>query len=383
MLFFIGFAFLGRSYEFIYILLLFLWIISLKRKITHNFLYLLLLGCVFTIFSLINYNESPLTVVLKSLTYWAFYMIGLLISEENEKNGVSLDSQIYNFLFSFACGCWLRYVIDVAMSWSKIMNHHRWITDLWTKTETTATIGAGWCVPLACIFYYVLVSKGVKKIHKIIVCIQLLLAILFNILTGTRTFLVIFILTTFLAYILHGVKGKKDKKSVVKVTCLILAVCVVCSFLYANNIFGIRDIIQSSTLLMRLSNGELSSSALDSNGRVERIIYAINNIDKIYFGGSYCANTGYRIHNWVFQCMDLYGVIAAIILLIVIVRMIRLYFTYIRSIRTTMNVKIITFSALTVFLLYGMIEPVLTSNNIVISVFFAIGGILDNKRRGI
>lgn len=75
---------------------------------------------------------------------------------------------------------------------------------------------------------------------------------------------------------------KNDKKNVAKVTGVIISIILICVFMYANNSFGIRDMIQSSTLLMRLSQGELSTSALDSNGRFERIIFAIKNIDKIF-----------------------------------------------------------------------------------------------------
>lgn len=383
MVFLIGFAFLGRSFELLYLLLLYVGIKGRSRKLTRRGLTLFLLGVTISVFTLINYNDSIVIIVLKSLVYWCSYQIGLSIGSLNERNRTRFDLQVFNFLFCFAFGCWLRYVIDVALSWSTVLKHHRWITDLWTHTETTATIGAGWCIPLACIFYYTLVSKNIPRTLKFVVGVQVLVSFFFNILTGTRTFLLILLMTSILTYVLHYTKGKNDKKNVAKVTGVIISIILICVFMYANNSFGIRDMIQSSTLLMRLSQGELSTSALDSNGRFERIIFAIKNIDKIFWGGSYCERTGNRIHNWIFQCLDLYGVISACMLFVVAINVAKIYFAYIKCNQVTVDTKIIVFATLVTFFAYSMIEPVLTSNNIVMSVFFSVGGILDNKRKDI
>lgn len=376
-LFLIGLAFLGRTYEIIYAFFILLTLSDRKTKITKTSFLLLILGLCFVFFSFINYDNNIFEAVFKCLVYWVFYQIGAIVCRKYVNKEFCLDRLVFYVLFAFGTGSFLRYALDVMQSWTKVLNHHRWILDIWTHTETTATIGGGWCIPLSCFFYYVVSSNRFSFFIKLIVYIEVAVALFFNILTGTRNFLIIFTITTLIAFVFNELIGHKDRKKLVRVTGILLLLVIIIFALYSSNSFGIKDYIQKSTLLMRLNKGELSSHSMNDNGRIERYIFILNNLKTVFWGGSHCEAIGKRIHNWFLQCLDIYGFLAMILLIVVFVRVVMTYYSYIKSRRVDESTRVLILSIIVTFTLYGMIEPILTSNNIVISLLFLVAGILD------
>lgn len=375
-----GLSFYGKTYEYIYILFAYIFLRERGKRIDRFSLLLFFLGIFFSFTDIFISLQSVSKSIVKCMAYFALYYIGKGMQDTcNSKKDT--EQRIFDVFFFFSLGNWLRFILDICLSWDSIKRFHRWLTDIWMHEETTATICAGWCIPLACVFYYVLSTKKSPVIKRLIVIFEVITACVFNIMTGTRLFLFLLFIGVLCTCFFDFTKVRKCSSMVIKTTCLFLAGGTGCILFFLTNMGGFRNLLLSSTLFMRLTKGELSGTVLNDNGRLERMLYVIQNIDKVFWGGGYCEQMGYLAHNWVIQILDTYGFFSTIFFIFILCILINRMLSSVLKTDNSAEYKIIVFSILIVLILYGMFEPVLSSNNIIVSFLFLSYGMMNQKGR--
>lgn len=334
--------------------------------------------------ALLNGETISLTLLLKAMLYFAMYIIGQGIAIRCDFLCESQEKNLFYCWIAISLGFFTRFIIDVSMPDNWYVLTHYFArdlgTDIWSEGTVPTTILAGWCIPLACILYYIFSTK-VGKI-KIIYFIIAIVATVISIISGTRTFIGVFGLTFLIIYFLEVFVLKRRKTKRITAFLLVMASLIVIAF--SMNIGGVTTWLLKTSMFDRIVNGSLQNGLLSDNGRSSSIQFMFSNLDKVLLGGEYCRNNGALQHNWFFQSLDMYGIIPFILLVIMICMTIRAIIKMVRNNFTTPSFQILCLNIMLSLLCYSFIEPVITSNNVIMSTYFILFGIVNyvNTHKG-
>lgn len=379
--FIIGLNLFTISYIMIY-LVFFYFIIKMRFQILDkNSIWLLIYGILACISFLITSANLTIGDVFKVFVYFALLCIGKGFGFHHQYVN-QLEYRMKGILLGFAYGNFIHFGIDFCISENRnlIMQYGaRTVTDIWTGSSTPATIMAGWCIPLICVAYYILTISYIKNRTKIIVSIMIVLSFIMNLYTGTRTYLMTFLLIIFIMYFLDVLYYRKKTKVIVRISILGMTTLILLIVLLINNVGGIYTKFSQTALMKRFVIGELSDNVFGGNGRMERNFMLISNIGKTIWGGGTLQYSGNALHNWILQAIDLYGIIPGIIIFAIIVKIIIYTLRVVKNMNLSTGYRILLTESVGAIIVFSMIEPVITSNNIVGGIIFLVYGLSNSK----
>lgn len=333
---------------------------------------------------LVNKYDLTFESILKVPLYLIMFVVGKgYICDFKDDNDKLTDTCFYIF-FVIGSGYFIRHVADVLspVNNTVLINAYARIIprDVFSGGPMPTTIMAGWGIPLACLFYPCLVGYCKNKLIKWIVIIENVILVICSFTIGSRTYIGVLLaefVLTFLVdlFFISNREGKQKIKLLGIVIIALIAIALVIRF----NAFGVRDAFLQSSMFDRIQNGSLRTGFFSSNGRDNIFDYFFQNIQNELFGGGKLQTSGHEQHVWYLQVFDLYGVIAFAILVIVVFKIIYEMVLYLRLKGEDSFSKVLILSIVSSLLVYSFIEPVVTSNNIIIALLFTSVAIYEVK----
>lgn len=198
---------------------------------------------------------SP-TVWMKRFVWPAAFLLGynLIQPDEGSDEMGKAEKKAQALFMLAAAGFLIHLLLNLFMTFNQNLDNRNTI-DFWTGENRSATGQAGlMCVPLAWCVACISTRKGLKTILP--ASIALVAMLYYNLILGSRTIVIAFIIVTFVAlfYALgNRINGQKAQRILVSVAGWSLAVAV----LYINDIGGVRTLVEESILGGRMLDTSL------------------------------------------------------------------------------------------------------------------------------
>lgn len=275
--------------------------ISLNRKSI-----LLILMSITMLISVLLYSSDTMNECVKTINYALPFIIGRAGYDKATDKSVYIKRTLLVMFLGYGFQIALMYIYNLALG-----SIGRSLISIWTRESIAVTL-----VGLLSSFlvgYSLPVIIFVKsKIHKLISLIALLLVIVINSQTATRTPFVMILLiaiSLFLILLFNGDKGKD-----IRYILVFLAIVMLLFFCYSFNWFGIRDYFINSLIYKRFETTGLETS------RTEIMRIYFNNMLKYPFGGGNVYKLyGHLPHNIWQQCYDNSGFVTALLMICITV----------------------------------------------------------------
>lgn len=338
-----------------------------KFKIDINVIAILLL-IVGVCISVFIFGDS-LNEIIKALNFLLIYFAG--------KNGTLYSRDKEKFIhFSIFCvflGNLIQLMLDYIYNYGKTYEEgQRLIMSVWTHDYVSVTLVG--LLSAAIIGYsYFGIFIGKNKLIKLISIGSIILTIVVNLSTATRTPIVLTAIVFMLMTIVYFIKIGSIKK--MKLLFFIPLLFFISFLIFKNNCFGIKTYIESSNLSMRMKEAGLKTSRMDISKEYFKYMYLY------YFGGSNIKKiVGIEAHNYLQQGYDMYGVLSFIGLIVITVHLWRNAICLLLK----KNSNRIIFLLLSMFLalyIQCCLEPVFTAYPICFWTLLMIDGMMTTLNR--
>lgn len=217
----------------------------------------------------------------------------------------------------------------------------RLVYSMWTKAPLSVTLVALLSSVIMAYSGYLIVGKNSTK-NRLVGCLGLLMVVLINSKTATRTPFVLMLLMFALAFVYVWRQSKFSTRLAILISAV--GVLLIGLFVWGTDLGGFRTAIQGSPLYIRFMTSGLST------GRTRILAeHASAMFTHLLGGGKISEQYGYA-HNFVQEAHDLYGIIALIAIVMLLISFI---VTYIRFFRMKERDKVIDLF----FFLYSAIIP--------------------------
>lgn len=286
--------------------------VRFKYKFDANMISITLLTSAVVISSIIFYSFYE---IVKAANFFFLYLIGYngyLVSNDKIKY---INRTVFAIFTGFGANIIITYIYN--------MNIHRiavrTLYSFWTHELISVTlIGLLSSVVIGYSFYCLFCSK--KIYIKIISLIILIIALLINFSTATRTPIIMLCIVYSVMSIIYA--SSLGKRKALKALLAINLAFIVIFLTYQFNAFGIKEHIQQYPIFLRFKAEGLYSSRLDITKQhlkyMWRYLWGGNNIKTL---------VTYSAHNYLQEGYDLYGIFAFIALIAKTVHSIRNIFT--------------------------------------------------------
>lgn len=344
-------------------------IISRSKNVHRTFLYVFFLFIGIIISIMYNNAEDSIKSIFKFslypiLFYSVYSMDSYFTFNKWKKDDIIVF--FYYLMFFFALGNVTHMVANMLITDIDAINlGKRYINDIWTNNTAPATIFIGWGSSIAPIFLYSYEKRRQNLLLFLLSLIMLIVSIIFSFILATRMMLVNF-MVIILVFFLTKLLWKEisiNFKLILRYFAVFFSMMLF--FMFSSRSIGkVKHYIMNTNLTARLSGD--SMSFFDSNGRVEVTRYLIEHFTESVWGGSYFTKQyGLQQHNMVFQMYDLYGIVAFLMLLIILIIAIRYTLTIYKSKNISNAEKRFILLTVLSLMIYSLEEPLLTSNFII------------------
>lgn len=376
MYFLLGIASFGLFGQYLLIIvsvffIIFSYLLIKKQKfiipITSNF-YVLVMFCLsYTVISSINGNSSYILFVCPILAYYSGMMIYNLCKGDYK--------YITKCITAIAIGFFAHAMLNLSFN---IGSSDRNIMDFWTKSSLAATLQATLVTMILSMFFYtIFCMKSIWKKIFLISC--MLLSLLYLSLIATRTPIVIWSVVTIVAVIFYMILNNKLKKHL-KILVIIGALIITMIYMYNNNTFGLKVIVEESNLFARLNESETLKS---DESRLETQVLAIDSILKNPLGTKdYIGDLKYAHNMWLDLAKEV-GIIPFILLIIYTINIIASVLKIIRNNNINKDYKILISSIYIGMLINFLVEPILQGIPFYFLMFVIINGLIDMQANDI
>ena len=269
------------------------------------------IGALLIIFGLFGFVKSlifsyGINEGIKYFNYPLIYISGNVLIRKT----IARDKFIKNLGFALFVGFTLHIFLDYLLT-RKIgfSEYYRVFYSFWTQETVAVTLIGLLCSPIiAYSFYGIFLSR---KPLIILGCIaSLALVIYINLLTATRTPIVLMVVVFIVMFLIYFLKSKSRNK--LKFLLGVIALFAIAIIMYIFDVFSIKTTITNSSLFARIEREGLSTS------RSQITLFYLNNMFAYPFGGSYIHDLyGQSAHNYIQQIQDLIGIIPMVIIIIV------------------------------------------------------------------
>ena len=263
---------------------------------------LLLLALSWVVFS----PTSTISVlgIFKPFTYVMCYMMGVGLFDDGIENNE--EKSPYRLFYLVAVTLALGTLAHYVLNWvTNLGTADRNTVDIWTHDAMAATGQSSLaCIPLGLSIAF-LFSKT-RTWVKILSATTVVVVILYNLVLSGRTLFIMLFVVTAIAFF-HRLSMQKTGR--MRVIVILLAIILLFVFVYQANLFNIREFIEGTPIYDRFF-GKENTTELDEDGRMERKLYHLNNIDKAFFGGSHNLEGRGFAHDIILDTYDEGGIFA-------------------------------------------------------------------------
>lgn len=283
---------------------------KLEFHVDVNTVIMLVFAIAVAIVSIVFYTAGD---TFKAFNYFMMYVLGYngYICAKNK--GRFIKRTLFAIFLGFDLHLMLTYIVNFGRERIKV----RTLYDVWTNELISVTlIGLLSCMIIGYSFYALFCNKNIKL--KIFSIISIIIMLLINIGTATRTPILLFAIVYSVTFLIYALNKHDDRLLKAFGFCCAAALLVVVA--YSFNWFDLRHSLMNNPLVSRFR-----SEGLETNRW---------KIDKVYFrympeylwGGSHIYGTVHKMaHNFLQECYDMYGIVAFAALLLVLIEFVGIY----------------------------------------------------------
>ena len=299
------------------------------------------------------------------------YYIGMMIVEISKTPEKTIIKYTYSIAIGFFIHAMANYIINMG-------TQERNTIDIWTKVARSATLQATMLTMLmGSSFFSFFILKN--KLHRVIIAICIILSLLYNLVLGTRTLIIVSIVSFILSEITFIVFYIKKGDIVLKNAKILVKAIIIILVIYSSNFMGIREKIEDTKLLRRI-NKPYSTQEADSN-RVETMILAFNNIWDYPMGGNKGKVGDLKyIHNMWLDVANQAGIIPFTLLILFTIISLFNLIKILKSQEFSAEFKIFLVGIYSAVLLNMAVEPIMQGEPLFFIMFCNIVGMVESRK---
>ena len=250
--------------------------------------------------------------------------------------------------------------------------------DFWIRDSRAATGQAGIaCIPLAWCVAYLFRDEKVNK--KLLAIIALLAMLYYNLTLASRTMIFSFIILIAAATIFFLKRSRTNKNAIFSIV-MIIAICAAVMLIYSNDVWGIRSLVEESTLTDRL--GEENSAVLAEDTRwIYKLEYIKLMPDHLWGGGNIRSIVGAHAHDILLDTYDDAGLVALLAIIAILWDAIAKLLKLLRSCHFEYNTKLLILCTYIAIGIIFMVEPILDGMPWLLMSFCFLHGIVSGLVR--
>lgn len=303
----------------------------------------------------------------------AYYIGSIIVNKRENENKIS------GFIISIAIGLAIHAILN--FGYALISNNvNRNTLDIWSRQISSATLQAMMLVMIESLLYYIIIYVRNMKI-KVALLILFGVGIIYNIRLGTRSTLIV-CMVTFMCAMILSLFLEKDKKKILKKIGIIL-LCIICIIVligacYYYNIFGIGDKINNSQLYKRFTNEK--DADYSSSIRILALKSALTQMFDYPLGGYQMKLISVKyVHNLWLDVNYATGIIPFILIILYTILVLKSLIMTIKNKSFSNSYKMLVFSIYIGVLMSFAFEPIIEGAPYYFIMFCLINGIVDKK----
>lgn len=252
-----------------------------------------------------------------ALLYWllpcAVFFAGWCLVDTFETIRVKrLDVSLSTFILAISCGCLIHIILNLITNFTS----ERWaIIDYFSGTVRSAT-GAGSVVTLVvCLCPFIVILK--KNYQKVAIAGICLVALMYTLLLGSRTSLVVLVVTFFAVVAFHF-HNERRNDWILRLILIVIVISALILIAFKFDFLGVRTYYENSNLYDRLYD---SATYASDDERLSRWWEGLKSVFLSPFGGN--KDTVRYYHNFWLDINRVSGVIPMILMIIFYIRTFR------------------------------------------------------------
>lgn len=315
-----------------------------------------------------------------ALSVISIYLCGLYAEFDSEK--IKSSNKLEKTIELIAVTYLIYVGITIIYSISKgQMAVNRNPLNIWTGQLRAAThYGTMLLIPVIYGIYLSTVYKGKKRVIGFIIVI---ISLLINVLTASRT-IILFIPVGYLFSYFYSIKvsGAFSKRHLNQLIGSLIAVFTI-MIMFINDMFGLQTMYLHSALGQRYLQGNVARMADD--GRMTHWRFFFSHLSESFFGGGYSRQNTGNLHNIYLNVYDLSGIIPFILLVIFTLMLTKRIRKVIKQEKVTNEIKVLLVLLFLLSFAQVLMEPVMESVPVFCWCLLYIAGMvnsLDNTISG-
>lgn len=363
----ISMNFLGHGS--IFCVVFFLWYLlfyKFSTKFDATFYFVLLLSISIMLWSLINFE---LEEMIKGVNYIALYFVGMNAYKNANQKVVFLKRSLFSIFLGFSLFNIITYFYNMGFGFSL---EQRTLLSFWTKEPVAVTlIGLTSSIVVGYSFYGAFIQE--KVVIKLITLITLVITVLLNFITATRTPLILLLIVWCVMFIIYFITTKGVNK--VKFLTMVVVLFALLGLVFITDMFGVKTYILSLPIWDRFEEAGFTTSRWEISKKHFQLMF-----DYIFGGSKISEITGSEAHNFIQQTHNLYGIFALLFVILVAISIIIAEIKLIIK-KKKNNIEYILMMMYACIFIQIMLEPVLTGYPILLWLMLFVHGATNRYLR--
>lgn len=335
-----------------------------KILVTKNLL--VIIGFAFFYYIISMFYEIDVSRI--SIACVLSYYIGMMLIEISKNKEKSVITYTYSIAIGFFIHAMANYIINIG-------TQDRNTIDIWTGAQRSATLQATMLTMLiGSSFYSLFILKN--KLCKLVMTIFIILSLSYNLILGTRTLIIISVVSFILSWITFLILNRKNGVLVLRnVKSLFISITVI-FLVFTSNFMGITERIKDTKLLRRI-NKPYSTEEADEN-RVQTVFLAMNSILDYPMGGNNdkIGDLKYA-HNMWLDVGKQAGLIPFLLLILFTIISLWNFIKILRNDKFSIGFKVFLIGIYSAVLLNMAVEPILQGEPLFFIMFCMFVGMVD------
>ena len=250
------------------------------------------------------YQEEVFFQLVKILNYFLPYMIGYNVYIASEDKEKTIKNSLFAIYIGYSAYVSATYFYNLYRGFNKSV-----ISNFWGGGYVAGTLVSLLCTyvsaySISALFH----SKNLAM--KIFAIYNLLIVLLLNAQSGTRSSFLILV-AIFILIFLFSINEKDFSKIVKRIFGILFAVISI-SIIYSRNLFGIKNMVLESNIFERFNRVGFETGRIDLSRKYFEIMFKYP-----FGGGNGYKEIGNYAHNLWQDCYDDYGFIVAFFLVMI------------------------------------------------------------------
>lgn len=335
-----------------------------KILVSKNLIILICFSVTYYLISMLYEIDVSKTSIACILSFY----IGMMLIETSKIPEKTIIKYTYSIAIGFFIHAMANYIINIG-------TQDRNTIDIWTNVKRSATLQATMLtMVMGSSFYSLFIVKN--KLHKFIMLSCIILSLLYNLILGTRTLIIVSIVSFIFSCMIFIVFYIKKGAVILKNAKILLSTIVIILLIYNSNFMGIKEEIKDTKLLRRI-NKPYSTQEADIN-RMKTIFVSFNNIFNYPIGGNTkkVGNLKYA-HNMWLDVAKQSGIIPFTLLLLFSIINLWKCIKILRSREFSVETKVFLVGIYSAVLLNMSVEPIIQGEPLFFIMFCNIAGMVE------